>query len=190
MNFDRTYSVVVSIVFAVLYHSVTSQFISKLQRVSSPSFPLYQEASYEETKEPYNSVYSVKDEYYGVDFGAKESYDGNIVNGHYSVLLPDGRIQNVEYVADPYYGYMADVSYDLNKISKDEHVPYMSYSYPTEPIYEPVDQNYLGEQEEKPIRKRESVNVPHTIKKTKYKTTTSKSVISRKSTISEHIITV
>ena len=61
---------------------------------------------------PYEYAYGVKDEYTGTDIDASEASDGNVVNGHYSVLLPDGRRQNVKYTADHYTGYVADVSYE------------------------------------------------------------------------------
>ena len=61
---------------------------------------------------PYEYAYGVKDEYTGTNIDAAEASDGNVVNGHYSVLLPDGRRQNVKYTADHYTGYVADVSYE------------------------------------------------------------------------------
>ena len=75
-----------------------------------PSF-VYQPA-YEETLKPYKYSYQVKDEHHGTDFEASESSDGQKVEGHYAVLLPDGRRQRVEYTADDYNGYKADVSYE------------------------------------------------------------------------------
>ena len=53
--------------------------------------------------------------------------DGNRVNGQYSVLLPDGRVQIVKYVADPLYGFMADVSYHRNTMN-NEHVDSKDYT--------------------------------------------------------------
>lgn len=45
-----------------------------------------------------------------IDYGHEESRDGDQTKGKYHVLLPDGRIQNVNYWADP-SGYHAKVSY-------------------------------------------------------------------------------
>merc|ERR1711970_1422928 len=43
----------------------------------------------------------------------EESNDGTgVVEGSYSVNLPDGRIQHVVYHANDYDGYVADVTYD------------------------------------------------------------------------------
>lgn len=54
----------------------------------------------------------MKDEYYN-DFTHKETSDGNgYVSGSYSVQLPDGRTQIVQYKADDYTGFVADVKYD------------------------------------------------------------------------------
>jgi len=38
---------------------------------------------------PYNFAYAVKD-FYGNDYNREETSDGNVVNGQYKVLLPDG----------------------------------------------------------------------------------------------------
>lgn len=46
----------------------------------------------------------------GVDFGHEESRDSKVTKGRYHVLLPDGRMQNVNYWADA-TGYHAKVTY-------------------------------------------------------------------------------
>merc|ERR1712121_623413 len=62
---------------------------------------------------PYSYEHGVHDDYSGANFNAGESGDGNgYVEGSYSVLLPDGRTQHVNYHSDDYSGYIADVSYD------------------------------------------------------------------------------
>jgi hypothetical protein len=70
----------------------------------------YHEPKYEPS--PYHYAYGVSDEYAGTNFEAAEDSDGNLVTGHYTVLLPDGRRQNVKYTSDHYTGYIADVSYE------------------------------------------------------------------------------
>merc|ERR1712025_838245 len=61
---------------------------------------------------PYNYNYAVADDYSGAAFNKVESNDGNgVVEGSYSVNLPDGRVQTVNYHANDYDGLIADVSY-------------------------------------------------------------------------------
>nr|KAI9558676.1 hypothetical protein GHT06_015465 [Daphnia sinensis] len=60
---------------------------------------------------PYSFEYGVDDDASGLDFGHKESSDGAIVTGTYYVLLPDGRMETVNYKADD-NGYVAEVSYE------------------------------------------------------------------------------
>merc|ERR1712083_220682 len=62
---------------------------------------------------PYSSTYAVADDYSGAAFNQAESNDGTgVVEGSYSVNLPDGRTQHVNYHANDYDGYVADVTYD------------------------------------------------------------------------------
>lgn len=62
-------------------------------------------------KTPYSFEYAVEDSKSGLDYGHKESSDGEVVTGTYYVLLPDGRKETVKYKADG-NGYVADVSYE------------------------------------------------------------------------------
>merc|ERR1719350_1917219 len=62
---------------------------------------------------PYSYTYAVADDYSGAAFNQAESNDGTgVVEGSYSVNLPDGRTQHVAYHANDYDGYVADVTYD------------------------------------------------------------------------------
>ena len=62
---------------------------------------------------PYQYSYAVADDYTGTNFQASESSDGaGTKEGQYTVALPDGRIQNVNYHANDLDGYIADVTYD------------------------------------------------------------------------------
>merc|ERR1711976_256480 len=46
-------------------------------------------------------------------FNQAENNDGaGVVDGEYSVNLPDGRIQHVKYHANDYDGFVADVTYE------------------------------------------------------------------------------
>ncbi|XP_069195569.1 cuticle protein 7-like isoform X3 [Procambarus clarkii] len=60
---------------------------------------------------PYYYDYNVHDGYKGTNFGQHEKSDGKNVYGSYTVDLPDGRKQRVDYTADHYRGYVAKVSY-------------------------------------------------------------------------------
>ena len=48
----------------------------------------------------------------GANFEQAENSDGKAVFCHNSVLLPDGRLQNVKYTADHFMENVADVSYE------------------------------------------------------------------------------
>ncbi|XP_068624330.1 uncharacterized protein [Battus philenor] len=58
----------------------------------------------------YEFGYRVRDTHSGNDFGHQEEKKGEETSGHYHVLLPDGRMQNVRYSAGP-EGFHADISY-------------------------------------------------------------------------------
>merc|ERR1719462_1137560 len=61
---------------------------------------------------PYSFNYAVADDYSGAAFSQAESNDGTgVVEGSYSVNLPDGRVQTVNYHANDYDGFISDVSY-------------------------------------------------------------------------------
>ncbi|XP_047118571.1 pro-resilin-like [Schistocerca piceifrons] len=59
----------------------------------------------------YEFSYEVQDAAAGLDFGHKESRQGDVANGMYHVQLPDGRQQRVDYVADE-QGYRPNVKYE------------------------------------------------------------------------------
>ncbi|XP_031764520.2 uncharacterized protein LOC113514718 [Galleria mellonella] len=59
----------------------------------------------------YEFGYRVRDHHSGNDFGHSEAKHGEATNGHYHVLLPDGRMQKVKYSAGP-EGFHADITYD------------------------------------------------------------------------------
>ncbi|XP_054282061.1 pro-resilin-like [Macrosteles quadrilineatus] len=59
----------------------------------------------------YSFAYEVKDEESKNDFGHMETRMGHVAMGSYHVLLPDGRMQKVEYTADQ-DGYKPVVTYE------------------------------------------------------------------------------
>merc|ERR1712218_345675 len=81
----------------------------------------------------------------GTDIDAAESSDGKAVYGHYSVVLPDGRRQNVKYTADHYAGYIADVSYEgyaapapVHKVAPYHPAPVHKPVYHAPPVHKPA----------------------------------------------------
>ncbi|XP_037083753.1 pro-resilin-like, partial [Pollicipes pollicipes] len=60
---------------------------------------------------PYSFSYDVLD-VRGNDFGAAEESNGEEVQGQYSVVLPDGRLQTVSYSVQGESGFVADVEYE------------------------------------------------------------------------------
>merc|ERR1712088_286467 len=68
---------------------------------------------YPDEVSPYQYQYAVADDYSGSNFQAAETDDGTAARtGSYSVALPDGRTQHVEYTANDVEGYVATVTYD------------------------------------------------------------------------------
>merc|ERR1719431_50231 len=76
--------------------------------------PAYHAAEvYPDEVSPYTYNYAVADDYSKSNFNAAETSDGTgKAEGSYSVALPDGRIQHVNYHVDDYAGYVAEVTYD------------------------------------------------------------------------------
>merc|ERR1712105_523699 len=62
---------------------------------------------------PYSFKYGVSDAHSGAELGHEESEDGGGSRvGTYSVHLPDGRVQHVNYHANYAEGYVAEVVYE------------------------------------------------------------------------------
>ncbi|OXU32051.1 hypothetical protein TSAR_002856 [Trichomalopsis sarcophagae] len=88
-----------------------SQYLPPYSRQPSTrlSAPSRQYEHHEPAK--YNFAYQVKDSNSGNDYSHQESRDGSLTRGSYSVLLPDGRRQIVEYEADE-AGYRPKITYE------------------------------------------------------------------------------
>ena len=86
---------------------------------------------------PYNFDWAVKDQPSHNDYAHQETADDKgYVTGSYRTLLPDGRTQVVNYKADDYTGYVADVKYE-GHAKYQEYKPSSSYkpaAYPS-PAY-------------------------------------------------------
>merc|ERR1712168_742713 len=90
--------------------------------------PVHHAASYKEPEYDgpavYAYEYAVADDYSGAQFHAGENRDGYATTGSYSVALPDGRLQTVNYkVDDAYGGYVADVQYTGTPTYPVAHAP-------------------------------------------------------------------
>merc|ERR1712014_509920 len=80
--------------------------------------------AYHDEPSPYTYTYAVADDYSNSNFNAAETGDGaGNAEGSYSVALPDGRTQHVNYKADGYAGYVADVTYDGTAVYPDLPAP-------------------------------------------------------------------
>ncbi|ROT66207.1 Cuticle protein 19.8 [Penaeus vannamei] len=95
---------------------------------------------YKDQPMPYSYAYAVNDHYTGTDFGHNEDSDGRAVKGSYNVQLPDGRKQTVNYMADHYNGYQADVNYHGEAQFPRQYGPAATYRpqpYQPQPSYRP-----------------------------------------------------
>jgi len=61
---------------------------------------------------PFNYQWEVNDEYSGNQYNHDSQSDGEVTQGEYRVLLPDGRTQIVTYTADHVNGFQAEVTYE------------------------------------------------------------------------------
>ena len=85
-------------------HSTPSQTLTSARAYNAPT--------YTDNPSAYSFNYGVADTYSGANYNHAESNNGYSTSGSYSVALPDGRIQTVNYrVDDDTSGYVADVSY-------------------------------------------------------------------------------
>jgi len=91
----------------------------------------YAEPAYPDEPSPYTYTYAVADDYSNSNFNAAETGDGaGNAAGSYSVALPDGRTQTVNYKADGYEGYVADVTYEGTAVYPDAPVAYKAAPVP------------------------------------------------------------
>ncbi|XP_076059551.1 pro-resilin-like [Oratosquilla oratoria] len=82
----------------------------------------------------YDFNWAVNDAASGNDFGHQESRDGDYTQGSYYVLLPDGRLQRVNYNVQGDSGFVAEVTYEGEA---------RAYS-PPQPSYAPPPPSYGG----------------------------------------------
>ncbi|XP_063598141.1 cuticle protein 18.6-like [Penaeus indicus] len=85
---------------------------SAVPRPDSP--PVYgaPPPTYKQPGMPFDFAYAVQDDYSGNNYAHQETSDGHVTSGSYSVALPDGRTEIVEFTADHDNGYVANVAYE------------------------------------------------------------------------------
>merc|ERR1712183_592917 len=97
--------------------------------------PAYHEPAYPDEPSPYTYTYAVADDYSKAAFNAAETGDGaGNAEGSYSVALPDGRTQHVNYKADGYEGYVADVTYEGTAVYPEAPVVHAAPAYHAAPV--------------------------------------------------------
>merc|ERR1712038_1357708 len=93
------------------------------------------EPAYPDEPSPYTYTYAVADDYSKAAFNAAETGDGaGNAAGSYSVALPDGRTQHVNYKADGYEGYVADVTYEGTAVYPEAPVVHAAPAYHAAPV--------------------------------------------------------
>ncbi|XP_071535282.1 pro-resilin-like [Panulirus ornatus] len=97
--------------------------------------PAHHQPTYNDQPMPHSFEYSVSDDYAGTKFGHGEESDGNTVRGSYNVDLPDGRKQTVNYEADDYKGYVANVQYQGEAQHPHQYSPPQTYKPQYQPAY-------------------------------------------------------
>merc|ERR1712071_38204 len=108
-------------VHAPVYHAAPVVHAAPAYHAPVVHAPVYHAAplvhaapvAYPDEPSPYTYTYGVADDYSNATFNAAETGDGaGNAEGSYTVALPDGRIQHVNYKADGYEGYVAEVTYE------------------------------------------------------------------------------
>ncbi len=112
----------------------SAAFLLTLAAVSN-SASVYQ-VPYYENPSSYGYNYRVADGYSGAYYNAGEQRDGYSTAGSYSVALPDGRVQTVNYrVADANSGFVADVQYS-GEPRYSSYAPKVYSGYPYASAYQ------------------------------------------------------
>jgi hypothetical protein len=120
------------------YHT---PIVHAAQAYHAPVTKSYVEPTYPNEPSPYTYTYAVADDYSNAAFNAGETGDGaGNAAGSYSVALPDGRTQHVNYKADGYEGYVADVTYEGTAAYPIPATPVVQNA----PAYHPQPVAYAG----------------------------------------------
>lgn len=99
--------------------------------------PVLVTITFQTTEDPeearYDFDFVVQDDETGTDFTREEAREGDLTQGSYSILLPDGRLQTVTYFVDGDSGFVAEVSYEGEAVEEEEedtYEPPKTYSAP------------------------------------------------------------
>merc|ERR1712105_224492 len=98
---------------AVVAQSAPAYHAAPVVHAVPHAAPAYHAETYADEVSPYTYQYAVADDYSNSNFKATEQNDGTgKAEGSYSVALPDGRIQTVNFHVNDYDGYVAEVTYE------------------------------------------------------------------------------
>ncbi|XP_050433929.1 cuticle protein 7-like [Adelges cooleyi] len=123
------------IVFAACVASALAQYPYAAPAYPAPAYPKAYAPEPAYPPKPYSFEYSVNDPY-TYDVKSQSEYaDGNgYVKGSYSLVEPDGSTRVVEYTADDYNGFNAEVK----KIDGGYKAPYSAPAYKPAPYSAPA----------------------------------------------------
>ncbi|XP_069983628.1 cuticle protein 7-like [Penaeus vannamei] len=122
----------------ILLVGALAALASAVPRPDHPPVYAAPHPTYKQPGMPFDFSYAVKDPYSGNDYAHAQTSDGHVTSGSYSVALPDGRTEIVEFTADHDNGYVANVAYE-GEASYPAPAPYHpppSYHAPA-PSYPP-----------------------------------------------------
>nr|CAD7194378.1 unnamed protein product [Timema douglasi] len=107
-------------------HHHTHPHLSHLHRHPAATQPGHYGTSVDYVAKPdYSFAYGVEDPMTGNSQNRKESRDGDVVKGEYTVLEADGSVRTVTYTADPKNGFQATVHHSA---PTSAHRPTVSHS--------------------------------------------------------------
>ncbi|KAG8248596.1 hypothetical protein J6590_036954 [Homalodisca vitripennis] len=104
------------------YHAPAPVYAPAPRPVAYAAAPAYGKAVVDADYDPnpsYNYAYDIKDALTGDSKSQHESRDGDVVQGSYSLVEPDGSVRTVDYTADPHNGFNAVV----HKSAPAAHAP-------------------------------------------------------------------
>ncbi|XP_064087261.1 pupal cuticle protein Edg-84A-like [Macrobrachium nipponense] len=107
---------------------VILQMITAFPHSTGPSFQYGFESAYKKEPKPYSFNYRIQDKCQSSHYSHKERSDGKRVYGSYTVDLPDGRTQTVDYVANHHRGFVAKVTYKGKARHPRAHSPSATFS--------------------------------------------------------------